>query len=546
MANTKSAVIYARVSTLEQVDGTSLQTQVETCERYARGCGYRVIDRFVDEGVSGAKASRPALDQLMQKAKSGKIDVVVVAKLDRFGRSMRHLSELLGQLDDLGVTFVSVAESFDSSSPSGRLQRNILGSFAEFEREQIRDRMMSGHLAIARQGYWWGGRPPYGFQIVREGKHSRLEINEEEATNLREIISLVVDERCSLSETARILNARGIQTREGRDWLPSRIWTLLRGMTPLCGVYDYLPAGGRRKTTTYAGAGTGGMFTIEVPRLISDQRKRALDRALLRIGTGEKRATHDYLLSGMASPCGSHYRGKLAHGKYRYRCAAIGCGCPTVSASVEDTVWGEVATLLSDSDRLDAILSRFQKAGAGRKAVEAESVQSIDARIVKLERNLTAEVKKYLKAGVAADAVRQATSEVQDEIEQLRIYRARLVAHGKKNKAGISNSHGWLPDKLEHATTDERRAILSLLQITVRITEFSTCSRCNGSGTVGGKSQSGKRTGVICPGCEGLRYIPIVELHGIIPESILDASQIIQLEQAEHGWPFQHRVTKIG
>ena len=369
-----------------------------------------------------------------------------------------------------------------------------------------------------------------------------MEINEEEATNLREIISLVVDERCSLSETARILNARGIQTREGKDWLPSRIWTLLRGMTPLCGVYDYLPPDGRRKTTTYAGAGTGGMFTIEVPRLIGDQRKRALDRALLRIGTGEKRATHDYLLSGMESPCGSHYRGKLAHNKYRYRCAEIGCGCPTVSASVEDAIWREVATLLSDSNRLNTLLAQFQKAGAGRKAVAAESVKSIDARIRKLERSLATEVKKYLKAGVAADAVRQATSEVQSEIEQLRIYRARLVAHAKKTKAGINNSHGWLPDKLEHATTDERRAIISLLQIAVRITEFSTCSRCNGSGTVSGISQSGKRTGVICPGCEGLRYIPIVELHGVIPESILDASQIIQLEQAEHGWPFQQKI----
>ncbi len=159
-----------------------------------------------------------------------------------------------------------------------------------------------------------------------------------------------------------------------------------------------------------------------------------------------------------------------------------------------------------------------------------------------MERSLATEVKKYLKAGVAADAVRQATREIQDEIEQLLIYRDRLVAHAKRSKAGDDNSRRWLPEKLEHATTKERRAILSLLQITVRITEFSTCSRCNGSGTVSGISQSGKRTGVICPGCEGLRYIPIVELHGVIPESILDASQIVQLEQAEHGWPFQQKI----
>jgi DNA invertase Pin-like site-specific DNA recombinase len=134
----RRAAVYARVSTAEQVDGTSLMTQIERCRAYVESQGWVLADEFVDEGVSGAKASRPALGQLLRLVRSGGADTIVVAKLDRLGRSMRHLVVLLGELDDRGVRLVSVAEGFDSQTPSGRLQRNILGSFAEFEREQSR------------------------------------------------------------------------------------------------------------------------------------------------------------------------------------------------------------------------------------------------------------------------------------------------------------------------------------------------------------------------------------------------------------------------
>lgn len=85
--------------------------------------------------MSGARATRPELDRLVALCQAGAVDVVVVAKLDRPGRSVRHLSDLIGRLDDWKVRLVSVAESFDSTTPSGRLQRSMLGSFAELERE---------------------------------------------------------------------------------------------------------------------------------------------------------------------------------------------------------------------------------------------------------------------------------------------------------------------------------------------------------------------------------------------------------------------------
>ena len=127
---------------------------MERCESYIASQGWALAGSYIDEGVSGAKARRPALDRLLYDIRTGAVDAVVVAKLDRIGRSMRHLAALLGELDDRGVKLVSVSEAFDSSTPAGRLQRNMLGSFAEFERELIRDRMVAGRDATVRRGKW--------------------------------------------------------------------------------------------------------------------------------------------------------------------------------------------------------------------------------------------------------------------------------------------------------------------------------------------------------------------------------------------------------
>ncbi len=119
---TVRAAIYARVSTDGQVEsGTSLDEQVRRCRAYCEAQGWSVVAEYREEGVSGTKASRPQLDCLMRSARGRELDAIVVAKLDRWGRSMRHLCDALGELDDVGVRFASVAEAVDSSTPAGRL-----------------------------------------------------------------------------------------------------------------------------------------------------------------------------------------------------------------------------------------------------------------------------------------------------------------------------------------------------------------------------------------------------------------------------------------
>src|SRR5262249_15175627 len=154
------------------------------------------------EGVSGTRASRPELDRLMRSARAGELDAIVVGKLDRWGRSMRHLCAALGDLDDWGIRFASVAEAIDSTTPSGGLLRNVLGAIAEFEREAIVERTSSGLRAVARGGWWPGGPPPYGYRVEGMENRSRLVIDEHEAAVVRAAVECLVDRRMTTWQTA--------------------------------------------------------------------------------------------------------------------------------------------------------------------------------------------------------------------------------------------------------------------------------------------------------------------------------------------------------
>lgn len=135
--------IYARVSTTG--NGQDVGLQLDELRQVAAQRGWQVAGEFIDDGVSGTATSRPALDQMMDAARRGKLDLVVVWKLDRLGRSLQHLLQVLDELQHLGVGFVSVRDAgIDTTSASGRLMLHILGAFAAYERELIRERVVAG------------------------------------------------------------------------------------------------------------------------------------------------------------------------------------------------------------------------------------------------------------------------------------------------------------------------------------------------------------------------------------------------------------------
>jgi DNA invertase Pin-like site-specific DNA recombinase len=142
------AAIYARVSTTDQ----TCENQLLELRQYCKARGWSIWAEFIDNGVSGSKDRRPALDDLVAHARRRRFDVLVCWRLDRLGRSLRHLVTLLGDLHDLGIGFISLGEGIDLGTPAGRLQLHILAALAEFERSRIQERVRAGLARVKAEG----------------------------------------------------------------------------------------------------------------------------------------------------------------------------------------------------------------------------------------------------------------------------------------------------------------------------------------------------------------------------------------------------------
>ncbi|MFT3810523.1 MAG: recombinase family protein [Micropepsaceae bacterium] len=177
MKTTRSlrCAIYTRKSTEEGVDQVfnSLDAQREACEAYVRsqiGEGWRTIPTAYDDGgYSGGNMERPGLQALLKDIESGRVDIVVVYKVDRLTRSLADFAKIVERFDKRGVSFVSVTQAFNTTTSMGRLTLNVLLSFAQFEREVTSERIRDKIAASKKKGMWMGGMPPFGY-VVREKK----------------------------------------------------------------------------------------------------------------------------------------------------------------------------------------------------------------------------------------------------------------------------------------------------------------------------------------------------------------------------------------
>jgi DNA invertase Pin-like site-specific DNA recombinase len=154
-SNASRAAIYCRVST----DGQNVDLQVNELREYADRRRWQVIEEYLDVGVSGAIESRPALNRLMADARQRKFDILLVWKIDRFGRSLKHLVNSLAELESVGVAFVSLHDSIDLSSPSGVLMFQLIAAMSQFERSLIQERVRAGLQNAKRKGKRLGRRP---------------------------------------------------------------------------------------------------------------------------------------------------------------------------------------------------------------------------------------------------------------------------------------------------------------------------------------------------------------------------------------------------
>lgn len=218
--------IYTRKSSDEGLDQAfnSLDAQREAGEAFIKSQaheGWQALPaRYDDGGYSGGTMERPALQRLLADVDAGRIDVVVVYKIDRLTRSLADFARIVERFDARGVSFVSVTQAFNTTSSMGRLTLNVLLSFAQFEREVTGERIRDKIAASKAKGMWMGGIPPLGYDIPIKGSRS-LVINEDEAEHVRSIYSRYLA-LGSVHALQAELAARGIV---------SKCWTTTSGRT---------------------------------------------------------------------------------------------------------------------------------------------------------------------------------------------------------------------------------------------------------------------------------------------------------------------------
>ncbi len=222
--------IYTRKSTSNRLDLkiNSLQTQRDVCQAYIKCQAHRnwveLPYHYDDGGFTGGNLERPALKRLLDDIEAGRVDMVVVYKIDRLSRSLADFVRLLDALDKYGASFVSVTQTFDTSDSMGRLVLNILLTFAQFERELASDRTRDRKAALLKRGYFTGGTPPFGYRLARGG---RLTVDPRTAPLVQEIYARFP--AVPANQLVREFKSRGCRTprfvtKAGRE----------RGGWPIC------------------------------------------------------------------------------------------------------------------------------------------------------------------------------------------------------------------------------------------------------------------------------------------------------------------------
>jgi site-specific DNA recombinase len=223
-SRTVRCAVYTRKSTEEGLEQSfnTLDAQRESAENYIAAQqheGWRCLpDRYDDGGFTGGNMERPALKRMMADIEAGRVDCVVVYKVDRLSRSLLDFARMMGIFEKHGVSFVSVTQQFNTADSMGRLMLNVLLSFAQFEREINSERTRDKIAAARRKGKWSGGRPLLGYDVERTSGGPKLIVNEDEAARVRQIFELYLDEG-SLLSAVRVLNDRGWRTKR---WVTKR------------------------------------------------------------------------------------------------------------------------------------------------------------------------------------------------------------------------------------------------------------------------------------------------------------------------------------
>jgi len=353
-----STGIYVRVSTEEQVqEGFSVRAQIEKLKSYALLKDWDIFDIYADEGISGKNiVDRPAINRLIADIESGKVNNVLVFKVDRLTRSTKNLLELVELFEDCNCAFNSLTESIDTETPSGRMFLKIIGIFAEFERENLASRLKLGFERKVKEGYTIAtNHVSYGY--TRETGERIQIIHPDEAKIVREIFSMYVDKNFAMHKIARTLNERKVPTKGNSLWDGSAIKTLLTNPTYIGKVRYSI----RDESKYFEADGQHEPIISEKVFYLAQERMQNISRkswtkhpreesyfcGFLICGMcGSKYTTHNY--SRENSEKGKHYKTSYRCSKRLYNTGKPPCKSPSISHTKMELAFIEYIQNIND------------------------------------------------------------------------------------------------------------------------------------------------------------------------------------------------------
>ena len=361
----------------------------------------------------------------------------------------------------MGVRFVSLSEQFDTSTPMGKGMLAISGVFAEIEHATIKERMTLGRRAVTAQGYWGGGRVPFGFRAVQDGAHKRLVVDPYNAETVRLAASLVVEHGCTSDEVAKRLTALDRPPAKAKRWDHMLVRHMLR-----------------RK--------------IVVPDILSAEEYAAVQEALdaTKIHR-DRRKDHVYPLSlRIFGECGAPYTGvwRRELGRRYYGCKNKywenrhqRCDDRVLDAEdVELVVWEQVCDLLSKPERLLELAEQYLGMRSAQLEVERDSAEDTEKKLKHLDRAIKNVLLTSAKTGLEPAEIEAAVAELTRERDALRRHMAMIEAwRAESHRESQRMRELWdlaehASKRLPHMTPEEQKEIYDLLDIRVTIIEQRT------------------------------------------------------------------------
>jgi len=496
------AAIYARVSSEEQREGKTIDSQIKELEDFAKASNYKIIGRYIDDAWSGTILERPELDRLRDDAGKNLFEAVLVNDVDRLSREMLHLGIIKQDLEKKGVKLI-FKKLPNSGDPLSNFMINVLGSFAEFERQMIADRIRRGKRYKAEVKHLiLGNTPPFGYNYIprtkgKRGKEGFYKINKKEAKIVRRMFKWVEEEGLSQREVVKRLVERKIPARKASEWPKSSVHRVLTNPTYIGITYwnrhkavepekpKKLTKYRRRKKSSSILRPKVEWVPIRLPKQLHIIDKEIFYAAQEQFRRNKCYASRNntknfYLLKGLirCGLCGSPYLGNPCYGKLYYRCGNRGrtfprpkeCKAGMVSAlKIEKLVWNAIVNAIQNPSVITNQVQKFEEKQKKQPILVEQEVKETEEDLRKLEREEERLFLAYREEAIQLEQFKKEINIVNAEREQL-----NSVLEGLKNKESsqiprkeairsIKDYCRLFKRKLDQFTLEQRLIFLRLL-----------------------------------------------------------------------------------